>query len=187
VDQRTLVERVKRGDQDAYAALVHGSIVRLDIAARLILRDPELARDAVQEALFRAWRDIRGLRDPDRFDAWLYRLVVNACLDQLRRRGRRPMEIAIAEIHAPIEPDHASAIADRDMVDVVLKGLDPRGRAIVVLHYYLGLPLTDVAGALGIPVGTVKSRLHRALGEMRASVPPDSTLRLSGIPERNLA
>jgi RNA polymerase sigma-70 factor (ECF subfamily) len=97
------------------------------------------------------------------------------------------MEIAIAEIHAPIEPDHASAIADRDMVDVVLKGLDPRGRAIVVLHYYLGLPLTDVAGALGIPVGTVKSRLHRALGEMRASVPPDSTPRLSGIPERNLA
>ena len=73
------------------------------------------------------------------------------------------------------------------MIDIVLRGLDPRGRAIVVLHYYLGLPLTDVAGALGIPVGTVKSRLHRALGEMRASVPPDSTPRPSGIPERNLA
>ncbi len=187
MDQRSLVERVKRGDQDAYAALVHGSIVRLDIAARLILRDPELARDAVQEALFRAWRDIRGLRDPDRFDAWLYRLMVNACLDQLRRRRRRPMEITIAEIHEPVEPDHAAAIADRDMVDAVLRHLDPRGRAIIVMHYYLGFPLTDVASALGIPVGTVKSRLHRALGEMRESVPRDSSIRPSGIPERNLA
>ena len=91
MDQRELVERAKRGDHDAFADLVHPALARLDAAARLILRDPELARDAVQEALIRAWRDLPGLRDPDRFDAWLRRLTVNACLDLLaRRRRRRP-------------------------------------------------------------------------------------------------
>jgi RNA polymerase sigma factor (sigma-70 family) len=187
VDKRALMERAKRGDHDAFAELVHGAIARLDTAARLILRDPEPARDAVQEALFRAWRDLRGLRDPDRFDAWLYRLVVNACMDQLRRRGRRPIEIQITEIHAPMAPDHAAAIAERDLVDGVLQGLDPGGRAIIVLHYYLGLPLTEVATALSLPVGTVKSRLHRALGQMRAGIAPDTSIRPSGIPERNFA
>ncbi|MFL5675515.1 MAG: RNA polymerase sigma factor [Chloroflexota bacterium] len=187
VDQRSLVDRAKQGDHDAFAALVHGSIGRLDVAARLILRDPELARDAVQDALFRAWRDLRALRDPDRFDAWLYRLVVNACLDQLRRRGHRAIEVEIGEIHVATEPDPASEIADRDLVDGVLRRLDPRGRAIVVLHYYVGMPLTDVAGVLGIPVGTVKSRLHRALGDMRATFPPDVTADGLRIPERTLA
>ena len=81
VDQRQLVDRARRGDHDAFAQLVHASVARLETAARLILRDPELARDAVQDALFRAWRDLPGLRDPDRFDAWLHRLTVNACLD----------------------------------------------------------------------------------------------------------
>ena len=86
MDQRALVERARRGDHDAFAALVDPALARLDAAARLILRDPELARDAVQEALIRAWRDLPGLRDPDRFDAWLHRLTVNACLDLVRRR-----------------------------------------------------------------------------------------------------
>ena len=187
MDKRSLVERAQRGDHDAFAELVHGSISRLDTAARLILRDPEPARDAVQDALFKAWRDLPGLREPDRFDAWLYRLMVNACMDQLRRRGRRPIEIEITEIHAPTVPDLASDVVQRDMVDGVLRNLDPSGRAIVVLHYYLGLPLTEVAVALSIPVGTVKSRLHRALGEMRSSVQPEASIRPSGIPERNLA
>jgi len=169
VDQRGLVERAARGDQDAFAVLVRASLDRLDTAARLIVRDPELARDAVQDGLLRAWRDLRGLRDPDRFEAWLHRLTVNACLDQLRRRRRRPMEVEITDLGIAGEPDPAGAFAERDAVERVLRTLDDRGRAIVVLHYYLGMPLTEVAATLGIPTGTVKSRLHKALGEMRVA------------------
>jgi RNA polymerase sigma-70 factor (ECF subfamily) len=167
VDQRQLVERAKRGDHDAFAELVHAAITELDTVARLILRDRELARDAVQDGLIRAWRDLQSLRDPDRFDAWVYRLTVNACLDQARRRRRRPIEVEIAPLYEPLEPDPAISVADRVLVDGVLRRLDERGRAIVVLHYFVGLPLREVAATLDIPVGTVKSRLHRALGEMR--------------------
>jgi RNA polymerase sigma-70 factor (ECF subfamily) len=168
VDQRGLVERARRGDHDAFAELARAAVVRLDQAARLILRDPELARDAVQEGLIRAWRDLPKLRDPDRFDGWLYRLTVNACIDQTRRRKRRPIEVELTDIHAPAISDISGALADRDLVDGVLRQLDERTRVVVVLHYFLGLPLTEVAVTLGIPVGTVKSRLNRALGEMRA-------------------
>jgi RNA polymerase sigma-70 factor (ECF subfamily) len=167
VDQRPLVERARQGDHDAFAELARAAVVRLDRAARLIVRDPELARDAVQDALIRAWRDLPGLREPDRFDAWLHRLTVNACLDQTRRRRRRVVEVELDPIHDPPVADAASSMATRDEVDRVLRRLDERGRAIVVLHYYVGLPLPEVAGTLGIPVGTVKSRLHRALEDMR--------------------
>jgi RNA polymerase sigma-70 factor (ECF subfamily) len=171
VDQRRLVERAREGDHDAFAELVHASVARLDTAARLILRDGELARDAVQDGLFRAWRDLRSLRDPDRFDAWVYRLTVNACLDLARRRRRRPMEVEVTEIvelSGPVGPDPADAIADRALVDGVMRHLDEQGRSIIVLHYFLGLPISEVATTLGIPVGTVKSRLNRALVDMRA-------------------
>jgi RNA polymerase sigma-70 factor (ECF subfamily) len=171
VDQRRLVERAREGDHDAFAELVHASVARLDTAARLILRDGELARDAVQEGLFRAWRDLRSLREPDRFDAWVYRLTVNACLDLARRRRRRPMEVEVTEIvelSGPTQPDPADAIADRALVDGVMRRLDEQGRSIIVLHYFLGLPISEVATTLGIPVGTVKSRLNRALGDMRS-------------------
>jgi len=170
VDQRGLVERARGGDHDAFAELARAAVVRLDQAARLILRDPELARDAVQEALIRAWRDLPKLRDPDRFDAWLHRLTVNSCLDQTRRRRRRLIEVELTQIHAPSTSDTTRAHADRDEVDGVLRQLDERGRAIVVLHYYVGMPLTEVAATLAIPIGTVKSRLHRALTEMRVAI-----------------
>jgi RNA polymerase sigma factor (sigma-70 family) len=174
VDQRLLVERAQRGDHDAFSELARAAVVRLDRAARLVLRDAEFARDAVQEALIRAWRDLPGLREPDRFDAWLHRLTINACLDQARRRRRRPIEVEMTLTHHPAVTDTAGALADRDVVDGVLSHLDERERAIVVLHYFLGMPLTDVAATLGIPVGTVKSRLHRALGEMRIAIVADS-------------
>jgi RNA polymerase sigma-70 factor (ECF subfamily) len=170
VDQRGLVERAQRGDHDAFAALVDVHLARLDAAARLILRDPELARDAVQEALIRAWRDLRGLRDPDRFEAWLYRLTVNACLDLIRRRRRRVIEVELTPIDSPMTHDVAGALADREMLDRALSDLAPGHRAVVALHYLLGMPLPDVAHALGIPHGTAKSRLHYALGAMRTTV-----------------
>jgi RNA polymerase sigma-70 factor (ECF subfamily) len=186
VDQRRLVEQARDGDHDAFAVLVRGAVARLDTAARLILRDPELARDAVQEGLFRAWRDLRQLRDPDRFDAWVHRLTVNACIDLARRRRRRPMEVEITPLFSPSVPDHSSRIADRALVDSVLRQLDEGGRAIVVLHYYLGMPLTDVAATLGIPVGTVKSRLNRALRDMRTTVAIENPAP-SSVPEGRLA
>jgi RNA polymerase sigma-70 factor, ECF subfamily len=174
VDQRLLVERAQRGDHDAFSELARAAVVRLDQAARLVLRDAEFARDAVQEALIRAWRDLPGLREPDRFDAWLHRLTINACLDQARRRRRRPIEVEMTLNHHPAVTDTAGALADRDVVEGVLRHLGERERAIVVLHYFLGMPLTDVAASLGIPVGTVKSRLHRALGEMRIAIAADA-------------
>jgi RNA polymerase sigma factor (sigma-70 family) len=181
VDQQRLAERARGGDHDAFAELARAAVVRLDEAARLILRDPELARDAVQEALLRAWRDLRMLRDPARFEAWLHRITVNACLDQARRRRRWRIEVELLETDAPSIPDASAAHADRELVDQVLRHLDEAGRAIVVLHYFLGMPLTDVAATLGIPIGTVKSRLHRALGEMRIAIDPERTLATSRV------
>ena len=170
MDQRGLVERARGGDHDAFAALAHAAIARLDAAARLILRDRELARDAVQDGLIRAWRDLPGLRDPERFDAWLHRLTVHACLDIARRRKRRVHEVELTPIVAPFEADSTTGVADREVLDDALRRLEPEWRAVVVLHYYLGMPLPDVASELGIPLGTAKSRLHRSLGVMRTTL-----------------
>jgi RNA polymerase sigma-70 factor (ECF subfamily) len=176
VDQRALIERARRGEHDAFTMLLDARLARLDAAARLILRDGELARDAVQEALIRAWRDLPGLRDPERFDAWLHRLLVNACLDLVRRRKRRVIEVELSPIDSLATPDVASALADRQLLDQALARLSPGHRAVVALHYLLGMPLPDVAKSLGIPLGTAKSRLHYALGAMRSTVTdePDS-------------
>lgn len=181
VDQRDLVERARRGDHDAFAVLAGASVARLDAAARLILRDPELAHDAVQDGFIRAWRDLPALRDPDRFDAWLRRLVVNACLDIARRRRHRAIEVELTPIHGTASPDLASAVADRDQLDEALRRLDPEWRAIVVMHYFLGVPLPEVASSLGIPLGTAKSRLHRSLGAMRAAIAPDEVSTTSSV------
>jgi RNA polymerase sigma factor (sigma-70 family) len=170
-----LVERAREGDHDAFAVLAGAAIARLDAAARLILRDPELARDAVQDGLIRAWRDLRSLRDPDRFDAWVRRLTVNACLDITRRRRRRAIEVEITPIDAPISGDIASLIADRDLLDQALRRLEPEWRALVVAHYFLGMPLPEAAAALGIPLGTAKSRLHRSLSAMRIAMTIDES------------
>jgi RNA polymerase sigma-70 factor (ECF subfamily) len=174
VDQRSLVERARGGDHDAFTSLIDLTLTRLDAAARLILRDPELARDAVQEALIRAWRDLPGLRDPVRFDAWLHRLTVNACLDLARRRQRRPIEVEIRNLDAPATSDMSAELADRQLLDEALRRLDPAHRAVVVLHYFLGMPVPDVARAIGIPVGTAKSRLHYGVATMRAGLIDES-------------
>ena len=168
MNQRVDVERARRGDHDAFAALVDARLARLDAAARLILRDGELARDAVQEALIRAWRDLRALRDPDRFDAWLRRLLVHACYDQLRRDRRRPIEVELLSLDLQVIPDQSAETAARDELAHAFRRLDPDQRLVLVLHYYLDLPLPEVASAIGIPVGTAKSRLARALTALRS-------------------
>ena len=187
MDQHDLVARAKRGDHDAFATLAGAAVARLDAAARLILRDPELARDAVQDGFIRAWRTLPALRDPDRFDAWLRRLVVHSCIDLLRKQHHRALEVEITQIGGPSVADIASAIVDRDLVDEALRHLDPEWRAVVVMHYFLGMPLPEVAGALGIPLGTAKSRLHRSLVAMRVAVGVDEPGMASAIPGGQLA
>lgn len=167
MDQRTFVERAQRGDRDAFAVLARAAAPQMDAAARLITRDRDLARDAVQEALIRAWRDLRRLRDVGRFDAWLHRLVVNASIDELRRRRRRVIEVTPNELDFPEHADAYAVLADRDALDRALSRLAPEHRALVVLHYYLGSPLPEAAATMGITQGAAKSRLHRAMRSMR--------------------
>jgi RNA polymerase sigma-70 factor (ECF subfamily) len=162
-------------------------VARLDAAARLILRDRELARDAVQDAMMRAWRDLPGLRDPERFDAWLHRLTVHACIDAARHRRRRPIEVELTPLDTPVIADVSMLVANRDALDRALRALDPEWRAIVVLHYYLGMPLPDVADVLGIPLGTAKSRLHRSLGVLRTTVEAGGDVEPAAVQEGQFA
>jgi RNA polymerase sigma-70 factor (ECF subfamily) len=171
--QRDLVERARRGDHDAFAELAAAAISRLDGAAWLILRDPDQAKDAVQNALVRAWRVLPTLRDPDRFDAWLHRLTVNACLDAVRRRRRRPTEVELPPILPYGVADQFGDVANRDQLERAFRRLKPELRAVLVLHYYLGLTASAVAETLDVPMGTAQSRLHRALHELRAAIAAD--------------
>ena len=168
MDQRALVERAQHGDHDAFAELARMHAARLDAAARLILRDHDLARDAVQEGFIRAWRSLPTLREPDAFDGWLRTLVTRACLDLVRRRGRRAIEVELSPVDEPAIADATHAFADRELLDSILRRLPPDARAVVVLHYYFDLTLPEVAATIGVPVGTAKSRLNRALGQLRS-------------------
>lgn len=172
--QRDLVDRARRGDHDAFTVLARATAGRLDAAARLILRDPDRAQDAVQETLVRCWRDLPTLRDVDRFDAWLNRLFLNACRDQLRHAKRRSIEVALPETLPHAMADTQSALADRDQIERGVRRLDPDQRVVIVLHYFLDLPLPDAAAVMGIPLGTAKSRLHRATQALRAALDADA-------------
>jgi RNA polymerase sigma-70 factor (ECF subfamily) len=167
--QAELVDRARHGDREAFAVLAGGAVDRLHATARLILRDTELAQDATQDALVRAWRDLPSLRDVERFDAWLYRLVVRASADVERRRRRWRAEITLVATE-PCEPDRASELADRDQLERGLRRLNDRQRTILVLHFYLGLSPSEAADALDIPVGTAKSRLHYAIESLRGAM-----------------
>ena len=150
--------------------LAAACLTRLDTAARLVLRDPDRAKDAVQETLVRAWRDLPGLRDPDRFDAWLHRLLVRSCYDEIRRHRRRGVEVQLTEIDITHPTSEARSIGDHDELERGFRRLDTDQRLVVVLHYYLDLPLPEVASMLGVPVGTAKSRLHRGLAVLRRTL-----------------
>jgi RNA polymerase sigma-70 factor, ECF subfamily len=168
---RVLVEQARRGDHDAFAQLLAEAIVPIEATARLILRDRSMAEDATQEALVRAWRELPRLRDPDRFEAWLRRLVVNACYDEARRARRRPTLVMLpADAAHPIAADAAMAVADRDEIGTAFDRLTDDQRAVLVLRHYLGLSTAEIGETLGIPAGTAASRLHYATQAMRAAL-----------------
>jgi RNA polymerase sigma-70 factor, ECF subfamily len=165
-----LVERAQRGDHEAFDDLASAAYHRLYAIARRILRDGYAAEDAVQDALVRAWRDLRGLRDRERFDAWLHRLLVNACADQVRLARRRPLEVSIDAIDRPDPQDDVAHVGDRDLVERAFVELSVEHRAVLVMTFYVGLPAPEVALILGIPVGTVHSRIHYGTRAMRAAI-----------------
>ena len=172
--QRDLVLRARSGDHDAFTALAAEAFDRLHRTARLILRSDDRAADAVQESLMAAWLHIRAIRDPDRFDAWLHRLLVHACYREARRGRQR----AVVEIHmtAPDGRGNGDAqdlTAVRDQLERGFRRLTPEQRAVLVVHHYLGLPDAEAAIVLDIAIGTFKSRLHRASNALRAALEAD--------------
>lgn len=169
-----LVERAQRGDRDAFAAIAASVIDGCYSVAYAVLRDADLAHDAVQVALLGAWRDLPDLREVERFDAWLRRLVVNACYGEARRERRWTATIRNLSYDHPALPDTAISVADRDELERAFRRLPPEQRSVVVLHHYLGLSLREVAETLAIPAGTARSRLHHATRQLRAAVEADS-------------
>jgi RNA polymerase sigma-70 factor (ECF subfamily) len=165
-----LVERAQQGDHEAFDALATAAYHRLFAIARRILRDGYAAEDAVQDALVKAWREIRALRDPSAFDAWLHRLLVNACNDQVRRSRRRPIELSALPIDREEPRDDIARLADRDELERAFLELSVEHRAVLVLTHYVGLPAPEIGRILGIPPGTVASRLHYGTRAMRASL-----------------
>lgn len=184
--QRDLVVSAKSGDHDAFTALAAGALDRLHRTARLILRDGDRASDAVQEALLSAWLDIRAVRDPDRFDAWLNRLLVRACYRVARRERRHEVtEIHVEGLDAPGPHDTAGAFAVRDQLERGFRRLTAEQRAVLVLRHWLGLPDGEAAIALEIPIGTYKSRLNRATVALRAALEADE--RIPGMTTESVA
>ena len=174
-----LVERAQRGDHEAFDALASAAYHRLYAIARRILRDGYAAEDAVQDTLVRAWRDLRSLRDSDRFDAWLHRLLVRACSDQVRHRRGPALAISVDSIDRPDPGDDFAQVVDRDLIERAFLELSVEHRAVLVLTHYVGLPAPEVAQILGVPVGTVYSRLHHGTKAMRSSL-----TRSSGVPQQ---
>jgi len=170
--QRALVEQAQAGDLDAFTQLVKAYAPRLYGIANLILHDSDRGKDAVQNALLMGWRDLRALRDPDAFEPWLRRLTVRACYGvarKERRRNRVELHVTPDPLSSSI-PDTSAELVERDWLFGMLGRLAIDQRAVIVLHYYLDLPVTEVAEILDIPYGTAASRLHRGLEAMRTSM-----------------
>jgi RNA polymerase sigma-70 factor, ECF subfamily len=170
-----LVRQAQDGDREAFAALVPPAVERLLPVAFRILGDSDLAEEATHIAVINAWQKLPSLREPARFEAWLYRLVVNACRDEVRRRPW--------EVHASVPFDLAvdgtareQQVDDRDRLDRAFRRLSVDHRAVIVLHHHVGLPLVEVGRTLGVPTGTIRSRLHYATRAMRESLDLDDEL-----------
>ena len=170
---RDLVEQARKGDREAFAVLVHQVSDGLYAVAQRILRDPSLAEDALQNALVLAWRRIPKLRDPDRFEAWIRRILVHACYDESQRARHWRSDVRVLPMDGPSTPDGSAALADRDELERAFRRLSIEQRAVFVLHHYLGLPLVEVAELLDIPAGTARSRLHYAIAGLRDALSAD--------------
>lgn len=168
-----LVERARRGDHAAFSALAAAAIDRLYAIARRVLRDDAGAEDAVQDCLLHAWRDIRVLRDPTRFDAWLYRLLLNACRDEQRRVWHRPVQALADDIEPPALIDDVADVIRRDELERGFRALSTEHRMALVLFHYQGLRAREIADLLGIPEGTVVSRLHYGSRALRIALEPE--------------
>jgi RNA polymerase sigma-70 factor (ECF subfamily) len=170
---RDLVEQAQRGDRAAFVDLVRLRGGRLFAIAHRILRDVDRAEDALQDALVIAWRDLPGLRDPDRFDAWVHRLLTNVCIAEAGRERRRISNLYVLPVDGPAAPDELLNVVDRDQLDRGFRRLSPDERAILVLRHFVGYEPTEIAELLGLPAGTVRSRLHHAHRAMRAALDAD--------------
>ena len=177
---RDLVELARRGDREAYADLIRVRGDWLFAIAQRILRDVDRTEDAVQDALVIAWRDLSGLRDPDRFDAWLRRLLVRSCISEARRERRLGATVRVLPMDLPASSDDYVSVADRDELDRGFRRLPPEQRAILVLRHFAGLETAEIADALAIPPGTVRSRLHHAHRAMRAALDADARATATG-------
>jgi len=171
-----LVERAMRGDDVAFTELIDLDGDRCYAIAYRILRDAERAQDAVQQAFLLAWRELPRLRDPERFGPWLHRLLVNACHEELRRQRRWSTRIRALPVDGPSEPDTTVSVDDRDALDRAFARLTPEQRSVFVLHHHAGLALAEIADVVGVPVGTVKSRLHYATRTLRAAIVADGQI-----------
>jgi RNA polymerase sigma factor (sigma-70 family) len=169
---RALVDQAKRGDEEAFDALARLVGDRCMAIAVRILRDAHLAEDAVQSALVVAWKELRTLRDPDRFEPWLHRILTNECYAEARRRTRWTASITLLPVESRASND-LMTVHDRDQLERAFRRLTLEQRAVLVFHRYLGLSLPEVADRLGIPLGTAKSRVHHATAALRASLEAD--------------
>jgi RNA polymerase sigma-70 factor (ECF subfamily) len=184
--QRDLVERAARGEVEAFDAVVRAASSRLFAIAQRILRDQYMAEDALQQTLITIWNELPRLRDPDRFDAWTYRLIVRASMAEARRerRGGPAIQLLPRDADASSAPDEYRTVADRDQLERGFRQLTAEQRAILVLQHFAGQSLAEIADTLGIPVGTAGSRLHYATRALRAALEADNR---SGAREGRLA
>jgi RNA polymerase sigma factor (sigma-70 family) len=170
---RSTVERARNGDHEAFSAIAVELSDRLFGVAHRILRNFDSASDALQVALVRMWRDLPGLRDPDLIESWAFRVLVNACKDELRSSRRLSVEVRALRGDASSITDSANSVADRETIERAFRKLPADQRAVIVLQYYRQLTLPEIAVALGLPVGTVRSRAHYAKQSLRAAIEAD--------------
>lgn len=171
--ERELVQRAMHGDEEAFDTIVGLIGDSMHSVARRILRDTTLAQDATQQALLDAWRSLPTLRDPDRFEAWTHRLLVNACYAESRRERRHRGDLRLLSGHE-FDSDTASLVANQDQLDRGFRRLSVEHRTVVVLVHYLGLTPTEAAERMGTPAGTARSRLHYALLQLRSALEADA-------------
>jgi RNA polymerase sigma-70 factor, ECF subfamily len=163
-----LVERAQNGDARAFEQLLEARFWRLHRLALSITANEADARDALQDGCLHAWRELPRLRDGSRFDAWLWRIVLNSCRSVMR--GRRRVQVhEILDVDDPTfervggsSVGHGDALAERDLIRRAFRRLDPDKREILILHHVDDRPVDAIAGILGIPAGTAKWRLHAA-------------------------